>query len=150
MRKIIIASFLFLISSNLLAGWADSDFTEPTALCAVTGGVMYMTANSSASSSNKLQSFGIGCLVGGVVGTAVNKYYDNKVGKQYIGNIRKLKGQLDAFVYRQAVDSTLGIDNSSMITTETIKGTFRPDGSYQMPSLNLKLKVPGAGLDIND
>jgi hypothetical protein len=146
MKKIILLSLL--VSNQLYANWADSDFTEPTIGCALAGGAMYLT--SKGSSTTKLQNFGIGCVVGAAVGAVVNNYYDNKVGKQYKGDIVKLQSQLNSFVYRQAVDSSLGIDNSSMISTEVIKGNYRPDGSYQMPSLNLKMKVPGAGIDLND
>lgn len=146
MKKILL--LLLIVSNQTFASWADSDFTEPTIGCVVAGGAYYMGSNGK--SSDKLQNFGIGCAVGGAIGAMVNKYYDNKVGKQYKSDIAKLQGQLNSFVYRQAVDASLGIDNSSMISTEVIKGSYRPDGSYQMPSLNLKMKVPGAGIDLND
>ena len=148
MRKLILITSLLINSSFSYANWADSDFTEPTIGCITAGGAMYFA--STGSSTDKLQGFGIGCAVGGAVGAILNNYYDNKVGRQYKSDISKLQGQLNSFVYRQAVDATLGIDNSSMISTEVIKGSFRPDGSYQMPSLNLKMKVPGAGIDLND
>lgn len=146
MKKLLLLTLL--ISNQSFASWADSDFTEPTIGCLAAGGAYYLS--SSGSASDKLQNFGIGCAVGGAIGAMLNNYYDNKVGKQYNGDMAKLHKQLDAFVYRQAVDASLGIDNSSMLSTEVIKGNYRPDGSYQMPALVIKMKVPGAGLDLND
>lgn len=148
MKKLVILSAI-LISTNTMAGWADSDFYEPTLGCA-TGSLMGFSSGSSEDTAARFQSMAIGCAVGGLVGHMLNSYYDEKVGRKYLNTIDRQEAQLKSFKMQQAFDAVNGIDRFSTIKKEVIEGSENPDGSIDLPSLRIRVHAPGTGMPLGD
>lgn len=146
MKKIILGLILglTLVNNSAKADWTDTPLTEPGMGCALLGGAAYLSGQSAQNSM-------IACLVGGVAGYAVEKYYTNKVSNKYKADIDTLKSQLDEIVHQRAVNNSMGLTFKDLVIKETIVPAKQlPDGSIQLETIRLKATLPGQGLILGE
>jgi outer membrane lipoprotein SlyB len=137
---------LTIASLSVHAGWVDSDWTEPGIGCI--GGALL--GYSTAQGNSGMQNAALYCAVGSVGGVILNKYYENKIGKQYTTDVKLLQQQLKAYQVRQATDAALGIDSNLAIRREVIPGAKRSDGTVTAPTIQYELDQAGSGMILGD
>lgn len=145
MRKIALALIITLSTTLAHADWTQSSFKEPAIGCLTIGGGAYIMGMDATMA-------GVGCVLGAVVGMAVEGYYVDKVSGRYEEEIRILKTQVDEILLNSAVNNSQGVfDRHGLTLKETvIPAQEMPDGSFQLQTIRLKPSLPGQGMILGD
>lgn len=142
---ILVATALLPLQSY--AGWTDSFWFEPTALCLAGAGAGYATANN----GEEGQNAAIGCAAGALIGYFVNNHYEDKFTKnaqKEINDLNKIILEMEAQQAQRVLkgeDETIGLRVRQMIP-----GKKLPDGSVTAPTFREQLILPSEGVRIGE
>lgn len=138
--KYILVLLISAFSINSYAGFYDSEYFEPTVLCAVGGYAMY----SGAAEGDEATQGAMGCAVGAILGVVVNKYYKKKIYTVHENRINGLKDRVNEKVVKQAQKAYSGQTDEyySIEAEQIIKSQELPGGEVLSPTKRIILKAP--------
>lgn len=138
MKKILLV--ILFLSTNVHAGFYESDYFEPVTLCAVGGVVGFV----SASDGDEPLTAGIYCAGGALTGWLLNMYQRKKIDRVNEDEISILKKEVDKKVAEQARRAAQG-DTQSPYTIrakQINEGEKQPDGTYISPTERIIIMEP--------
>lgn len=145
MKRILIAIALVFTVNQAKADWTQQSFKEPAIGCALLGGGAYMAGMDSTTA-------GLGCVVGAVIGFAVESYYVNKIYDRFEERERTAKVQNEDFIIDRAERlSSPFHPEKEIIWKKTIVPAQRlEDGSFITEHFKLTPTLPGQGMVLGD
>ena len=145
MKKIALLLLFVMLTPTAKADWTQSSFKEPALGCLLIGGGAYMMGMDNTMA-------GVGCVLGAVVGMAVEGYYVDKVSARYEEEIRTLKTQVDEIIHTRAINNSQGVfDRHGITLKETVVPAQKmTDGSFQLETIRLTPSLPGQSMILGD
>lgn len=149
LMKSVLATFLAIFCQAALAGWADMNYKETFYGCLAGGAGGYMM-DSSLDSDGRLQNLAVGCATGAGIAFILDRYFDNKYGRQYKDDINDLKEIIRLRRMQDASNPSETLRGRAYIEEEVINAKQNPDGSIDLPHKRIRLRSIGAGVILGD
>jgi hypothetical protein len=151
MKKILALAIALCLSTSLPARaevdeFMDSNWFEPTVMCAVGGGAGYAYSSQN-DQNNEAAYIAVGCLATGLITYAINKHYESKYTKSYNKKIDRLSENLRQFQELEAQKAANADEGPySIRVREIVPAQLLPNGQVRAPTVSEKLVVPGQDL----